>query len=613
MSCVPFFLAAVLNLTGVTGERLTARAFFDANNVTVGDPLVLTVDFLGEADFAELHPPLLSRVVNRTEWKLDDASAKTDTLRTARRLTYRVRPMKPGVLWFPSLKFSYSGPTGDVRRVVANAIPVHARPGRDVVVAGMSEAGGEKMPEPDPLVTDPPAGFSDEAAFAWRKACAHPTADAFAAFDCPEARMNEAACAIAAGDWKRALSVYARLEWRVGQNPAVERGMRAAYARCYDNPDAELPVWRQVGRPVLRYGWQGRALIVFGSLALVTLLFWSLGRIIRAFAAVALAALLGLPSAARAETVETVTTNADGSIVRRRVTTGSNGGMSFSFTSSSSSGGMRPGAMMNFPGGDPFEMLDGFDPFGRRRARGNRPKPEIGVTLQADKPFVTVGESFNLVLTLDIPRYVSFSDGIQYALAEQDAFEQTARPQTLRAMPSANPTNVLQRILIPMRANRPLRGLRYTVSGSYLYAGESSFFSRGTAWTSGPRASRFIVREPPEKGRPALYGGIVAEDLQFTERTDLRRVGTNDVVRIVYALDWSGYVPDDFMPSGAAFAWDREDRGGRGHAEWQRYFVADGTPATPTAEVVWYDPKAKCYRTRTAGGTILTYVPDARP
>ena len=53
-------LAAIIQLPGVTGENLRARAFFDANNVNVGDPLTLTVDFLGKADFAALHPPPLA-------------------------------------------------------------------------------------------------------------------------------------------------------------------------------------------------------------------------------------------------------------------------------------------------------------------------------------------------------------------------------------------------------------------------------------------------------------------------------------------------------------------------------------------------------------------------
>ena len=217
-------MMAAIPLTGVVGETLRTRAFFDANNVKVGDPLILTLDFIGTADFASLHPPALSKLVDRKDWKLDDASAKTETYRDARRLTYRVRPLHPGVLWFPELEFTYTDAQGGERRIRSNAIPVHVRPGVDVVVDDLPEHE-VKMPQPDALMTDcdESAALDADGDFAWRKACAHPTADAFAAFDFPAAKFNEARCAILEGDWRRALSVYARLEWRVGQSPALER------------------------------------------------------------------------------------------------------------------------------------------------------------------------------------------------------------------------------------------------------------------------------------------------------------------------------------------------------------------------------------------------------
>ena len=117
---------AAIQLTGVVGNGLRTRAFFDANNVKVGDPMVLTIDFVGEADFTKLHPPALAKAVGTKDWKLDDASVKTDTERGARRLTYRIRPMREGVLWFPALEFEYASPSGERRLVRSNEIPVHA-------------------------------------------------------------------------------------------------------------------------------------------------------------------------------------------------------------------------------------------------------------------------------------------------------------------------------------------------------------------------------------------------------------------------------------------------------------------------------------------------------
>lgn len=285
MNIAATILLCAIELAGVRGGEMRVRAFFDANNVKVGDPLVLTVDFIGDADFRSLHPPALAKAVDRADWKVDDASAKTDTFRDARRLTYRVRPLREGLLWFPSLAFAYETEGGEPREARSNAIPVHARRGAEVVVAGMAEeADGEAMPEPPPLRSDPGAALSDDELFAWRRACARPTADAFAGFGFPAARLNEAACAVREGAWARALSVYSRLEWRIGQTEEVERGMVAALARRFDNPGAELPVWRQVLRPVLRFPWPGRVGIVAGAAAAVAALFWLLGRAVRALA-----------------------------------------------------------------------------------------------------------------------------------------------------------------------------------------------------------------------------------------------------------------------------------------------------------------------------------------
>ena len=94
---------------GITGDSLTASAAFDAYNVRLGDPMILTIEFAGSADFASIHPPALSKAVNQAEWRIDDASAKTETSRgqNARRLVYRVRPVKEGLLRFPAQHKEY--------------------------------------------------------------------------------------------------------------------------------------------------------------------------------------------------------------------------------------------------------------------------------------------------------------------------------------------------------------------------------------------------------------------------------------------------------------------------------------------------------------------------
>ena len=104
--------------------------------------------------------------------------------------------------------------------------------------------------------------------------------------------MNEATCAIREGQWRRALKIYSRLEWSVGQTPEIERGILAARALKFDSAAAELPVWREVGRPILKYAWKGRVGIFLGLALGVSLLFWLLGRAIRALACVSIVLFL---------------------------------------------------------------------------------------------------------------------------------------------------------------------------------------------------------------------------------------------------------------------------------------------------------------------------------
>ncbi len=563
-------LFAAIPLTGVVGDGLRTRAFFDANNVKVGDPLVLTLDFLGEADFAALHPPALAKAVSRADWKLDDASAKTETYRDARRLTYRVRPMREGVLWFPELEFSYVGSDGKSRGVRSNAIPVHAKRGAAVEVA---ELHGDEvtMPQPDALVTDFRTDDAD-LDFAWRKACARPTADAFAAFDFPEAKLNEARCATLAGDWKRALAVYSRLEWRIGQTPAIERGILAALAVRYANPLVELPVWRQVARPVLKYGWKGRILIVAGGALALVFLFWLAGRCIRRLASFAVVfAALACPAQ-----------DADPFQQIRRVQR------------------QQMDEMMSLAFGE-----DGFP--SARSAAQPRPKMRASVALSRDD--LQVGDEFDYVLSLEVPKGLAIGQ-VNVVPVNAGDFAVVGRVANLTDGKSANPSNVVRRFSLPVRYDRPYRGrASFQLNVPYQAArtrqsGLFSFFSSSllNAKVQTP-AVEVNVKPLPKEGQPADFSGIIATRLTLTETTDLRKVETNDVIRITYRMSFDGHLPEGWMPPGAAFEWGREGD----VAEWRRFFVADGTATTPKGEVVWYDAKRRAYRREPFGGTPIGY------
>ena len=568
-----------IQLVGVTGSELRARAFFDANNVKVGDPLVLTIDFLGNAEFRDLHPPALAKAVDGRVWRVDDASAKTDTFRDARRLTYRVRPLKEGVVWFPGLSFEYVGADGSKRLVRSNDIPVHAKGGAQVVVAGMDETAdaGEKMPSPPDMVTAAPAGLSADEDFAWRKACAHPTADAFAAFPFPEAALNEARCAVLEGNWARALKVYSRVEWRIGQTPDVERGIVAALALRHDNPAAELPIWRQVLRPILRYGWRGRAAVVFGGLALLALVGWLLGRGIRALACIVAALLFAVPASG-----QDIFQQMHQQMQR-----------------------MHQQMQQSF-GGFSFH-------FGEKE---EREPVRIEASVAVDRKSLQVGEEFAFIVSIEAPRTASIGQ-VRMVPSETFGLAVTGPAENLPDAAAENPSNVVKRLSVPVRYDVPFRGkvsfaIEGMVSERRVRDGGRFNMSFSNSFRCDSAPVLVDVRPLPKAGQPADFSGIISEGLALLELPDILRVETNDVVTITYRMRLKGYVPADFLPRDVAFEWARQTDGNRRptEIEYRRYFVASGAPKTPELSISYYDPRTKEYKTAKAGGIPLVYVPE---
>ena len=580
----PLLLIAAIKLAGVTGGELATRAYFDVNNAKVGDPLVLTIDFIGEADFTALHPPALSKHVSKEDWKVDDLSAKTETdtkriggffssreVAVARTLTYRVRPMREGVLWFPALEFEYEGQDGEARTVVANEIPVHAKKGEQVVVKELS-VDADKMPEPPELAMEPGVALGDDELFAWRKACAAPSADAFVEFPFPAGRMNEATCAIREGQWRRALKIYSWLEWSVGQTPEIERGILAARALKFDSAAAELPVWRVVGRALLKYAWKGRVGILLGLALGVSLLFWLLGRAIRALACVAIVLFL-VPAANGQGIFEEMERMMEESHQRMQQH-------------------MQQMQTMSFSVG------------------GERQKPiEIKASVRTEPAELQVGEPFAFILALETPKSASIGQ-IQIAPSEMFGLTVTGRTENLTDGVSSNPSNVVKRLSIPVRYDVPFKGkLSFRVSGMVSgrqRAGNMSFsFSNSFSVDAAP--IDVDIRPLPSAGQPDDFSGIISEGLRISERLDTRKVGTNDVIRITYHLECRGYLPKGWRPNGVAFEIGRGERNGIVAIEWMRYFVADGAAETPRLSVVYYDIKSKTYKKAETGGTHVEY------
>jgi len=573
------FLAAI-SLGGVSGEQLSARASFDANNVRVGDPMTLTVDFIGSAEFSDLHPPALSREVDRRIWKVDDASAKTDTYLNARRLVYRVRPLKEGLWEFPALEFEYEGPArsqgADVRRCSTGPVPVHVKPGMQAALAGLDDARDD-LPMPDGLMMDAGGrGLSDDELFAWRKACGAQSAKAFAAFDFPEARLNEAACETLAGNWARALKIYSALEWRTGQTGTIERGIVAALARKTGDAAQELPAWRQAFRPVLRHSAAGRIGIVAGCLLVLTLVLWLCGRAIRSLAALAAVLLAASALPASAQSMFDELERMHQQMMEQMNSMMGSPGMSMGGSGVSFSIGGRQQ--------EPVEIL-----------------ADVAVSTKD----VRVGETFRFLVSLEAPKSATL-DQIRFTPSEMFGMVVMGKVEALADGVSSNPSNRVRRLAVPVRYDVPFKGdMTFRVEGMVSQrqvSGRSSFsFSRNFAVDS--PAIPVEIKPLPSDGQPPDFSGAIGTGFSLVQSADRTRVETNDVVRLTCTIDFSGYLPPGAVPD------ELERR--PGHVVWRRYFIADGARTVPPLSLVYYDTATRGYKTAVSRPVALSYVAEA--
>lgn len=562
----------MIPLDGVTGNALVAYADLDAYNVKAGDPLELTVTFIGDADFRSIHPPELSRYVDKKIWKVDDKSAKTDTYRNARRLIYRVRPVAEGAIEFPSLDFTYSDHrTGSNASVRTMPIPVHALKGAQAALSHLDDLNNA-LPQPDGIVIDLAASpwgsgakLGEDGLFAWRKACSSGDAAAFKDFDFPEARLNEAACEILAGNWARALSIYSALEWSIGQTPAIERGIVAAIALKNSNPDAELPMWRRVLRPVLKCAWAGRLAWALGAVLSVVSFFFVLRVVLKLIVSLAIA--FTLAGTANADPLDPFAMMEQ---MERRMQ-----------------------HMMRQGVGGSMMSVNGVE-VGR---------PEVKMTVAVDKREITVGETFNLIVSLEAPEDCTLT-GIRFGASRTVGLANAGESENLTQVPGSATNLVVRRTSLPLRYDAPFKGdVVFTVGGmcerSIRQGNFSSSFSSSFSASSNPIS--FNVKPLDGAAAPADYNGCIGPYFAASQQIDVREVETNDVVSITVTVRGE----NAFIPESAFDFVLAQDRRG---LVFKRFYRADGSPATPDISFSYYDTDDKSFKRVTAKGVKLKYV-----
>lgn len=565
----------VIPLEGVVGNRLSSRVEFDAYNVNVGDPMILTVDFIGEADFGALHPPELSDFVDSSVWKVDDKSAKTDTYRDARRIIYRVRPIKEGNIEFPSLTFSYKHHlTGETLEVSTLAMPVHSKKSSQVALSGLDDMN-VSLPLPDGIIVDlsksqwnSQSAMGEDELFSWRRACSLAKAEEFEKFSFPEARLNEAACEILAGNWARALSIYSSLEWKIGQTPTIERGIVAAIALKTSNPDAELPMWRRVMRPVLIHSWKGRALYTLGAILAVAAVFFILKMILRIVVCFAVVVLLTQSAFAIDPFAE--------------------------FDRMHEEMMRRMNSMMSSPGGGFRKLI----------VNGVEIKPpKITAKVSSDKTELTVGENFNLLVSLEVPKDCTLVP--DFSSSRLLGLKVLGNPERLPDEASSSTNCVVCRWTIPLRYDVPFKeNVSFSVRGSYKrivnvdgvrsFPYENNFFEEAGSLS-------FNVKLLDGVKTPDDYNGCIGERFTAYQRLNSYEVETNDVVVAMITVRGSNaFIPEN--------AFVNEQGRDRNTVIYKKLFRATGEAKTPDISFSYYNPVKKDFSRVTAKGVPLKYI-----
>lgn len=235
----------------------------------------------------------------------------------------------------------------------------------------------------------------------------------------------------------------------------------------------------------------------------------------------------------------------------------------------------------------------------------------ISARLETSRKELQVGTEFEYILSLEAPRTCTIGQ-IRMTPSQTFGMTVTGEARNLKDGKSANPTNVVERLAVPVRYDVPFRGpISFTVGGMVTgrqggdrRGGFFSFtFSNSFSCETDP--IDVDIRPLPTDNQPKDFAGVISEGLRIHEMLDLLTVETNDVIQITYRLFSHGYVPVDFLPPGAAFEMGRNDQ--EGLIEYRRFFVADGTNETPRISVPYYDPRSKSYRKAETGGTRVTY------
>ncbi len=577
---------------GAMGRGVSVAASLDASKCKAGDPLSLTVEVSGDADLSLAHPPRLADQVGSAArgqpvFRLDDDSVKTETLASARRFVYRVRPLRAGTFEFPSLEFAYFD-LGKREYVVLRTapIPIQVSAAAQAALSGDELAASAGMPMPDGFELDPewararplfpslasllPSGRRAENTFTWERAASMAArakdekgfsalADVYSSLveegvENGPVYMNLGTALLMAGKPYDALRAYSRAERWTGATPASIRGVRAAYARIYDTSDPGLPPERMIFRAFAYLTWDQWMLVAL---------------LLAALAAAAVATAVVVRRIARS----------------RRARAAASGALMLAFAFGAAS----------------HACADSISISPKRPVVG----AQCYIALEVEAPEGRTLEQLQI-------------DGLPNADVDPVQYGET---ETLSDRRDAAGKKTYKRFRIPVRFLEPFTNrCQVVMRGMSVYRVSSGGFTsqsmRNFATVLGTVDIR--VAPLPEEGRPASFEGAVGSRFRLSQRVSADKVRPGDLVTATYRLEFDGYVPSNAVVKAEGIsrdfkAYDVKEAGrDSGRIVWTQVLIPKATSATNTAcaTFAYYNCDAGRYEVAMAKPLKLTFVSD---
>lgn len=230
-------------------------------------------------------------------------------------------------------------------------------------------------------------------------------------------------------------------------------------------------------------------------------------------------------------------------------------------------------------------------------------RPQITAKVSVDKNELVVGETFNLLISLDAPKDCTLSQ-IHINPSRTIGLSSAGESENLTDETSSVTNRVIKRISIPLRYDVPFKGeVAFTINGMCDRVISSRGFRSSFSTSFGTDAGSidFDVKLLDGVKTPDDYNGCIGERFTANQRLSFYEVETNDVVVALITVRAN----NAFMPENA---FTNEQGRDRNTVVYKKLFRATGEAKTPDISFSYYNPSKKDFSRVIAKGVPLKYI-----